>query len=125
MTFAVDQWLSHSDGPAQFQAFTGQGGGDCGIGPINGQVAIFVYGSINEPNVNICGSVQPVGDAIDAYAGKTLPDFPVPFDNTPGPTGGGGSYADLVLPAALGSLVVAGIAFGITRARRTRESQLD
>lgn len=122
VTFAVDQWLSHDEGPKEFQAFTGSGGGDCGIGPLGGQVAVFVYGSAEDPNINICGSIQPIGDAIDAFAGRAISVFPIPFDDTPAAEPGGSSYADLVLPIAGLALVAAG---GVWLFRRRDDQSTD
>ncbi len=120
VTFAVDEWLSHSDGPVEFQAFTGQGGGDCGVGQVRGQVAVFAYGTHGDASIDSCGSIQPIGDAVASFQDRVVPEYPVAFDDTPDdPGGSSGSYADLVLPVAVAGALGAAIVLGL---RRRRES---
>lgn len=119
VTFAVDEWLSHSDGPAEFQAFTGQGGGDCGVSQVRGQVAVFAYGAHGDASIDSCGSIQPVGDAVASFQDRVVPEYPVAFDATPDdPGGGGGSYADLLVPVGVGGLAL--LVIGVVMARRRR-----
>jgi hypothetical protein len=120
VTFAVDEWLSHTDGPAEFQAFTGHGRGDCGIGPLRGQVAVFAYGPVDSPNVNICGSLQPIAESVAAFEGRTPSAYPIPFDDPPPPSAPGGSYTDILLPAVVGAPLIGALAYGIARIRRSR-----
>ena len=126
VTFAVDEWLSHSDGPAEFQAFTGQGGGDCGVGPLQGQVAVFAHGAHGDASIDSCGSIQPIGEAVASFQDRAVPEYPVAFDATPDdPGGGSGSYADLVLPVAGAAAALAAVALGVFAIRRRQDSGIE
>jgi hypothetical protein len=126
VTFAVDEWLSHADGPPEFQAFTGQGDADCGVGPVRGQVAVFAHGTHGEASIDSCGSIHPVGDAVAAFEGRVVPPYPVAFDDSPDDSGGGsGSYVDLALLVAGGAAVLAAVVLGAVAIRRRQDSGIE
>ena len=126
VTFAVDEWLSHSDGPSEFQVRTAQGEAACGVGQARGLVGVFVYGDIGEAAIYSCGSIQQPGETVTAFEGRVAAKFPVAFtDPPPGGGDGGGSYLDLVLPAAMGSLALGAIGLMVLSSRRKRTNAIE
>ena len=97
---------------SEMTIWTGGGGGDCGVGPLDGLVGIAAYFEEGRLSFNICGGVHDPGAVAAAIEPIALVDAP---NETPDPPSG--SSLALWLVGGVG-LLVAGTAFMTMRRRR-------